>query len=157
MAQPFSYFNNVTTNEQGISRERTPLTKSAAGTKKVIALPESCTQVPPASLPNENIPVPNMPQQQTEDGDSVDAALAEEFNWLQNVNSLIQAESLENETRFSWTACAEGLTQKAISASCVVSALLPLLPDETKSVAMIKHSMNVIKASVEYINPGQIP
>ena len=61
MAQAFPYFNNVTTNEQGISRERTPLTKSAPGTKKVIALPESCTQVPPAaSLPNENIPVPNI-------------------------------------------------------------------------------------------------
>lgn len=154
-----SLFQHVTINEPGISRERTPLTKSAAGTKKVIVLPESYTQVPPASLPKKNIPVPNTLQQQTEDGDNIDTAFAEEFNWLQNVNSLIQAESLENETRFSWAAyhCAEGLTQKAIAASSAVSALLPLFPDEAKSVAMIKHSMNVIKASVEYINPGQIP
>ena len=131
-----SLFQHVTTNELGISRERTPLTKheSAAGTKKVIALPESYTQVPPASLPNKNIPVPNMPQQQTEDGDNINTAFAEEFNWLQNVNSIILAESLENETRFSGAAyhCAEGLTQKAISASSAVSALLPLFPDEVR-------------------------
>ena len=38
-----------------------------------------------------------------------------------------------------------------------ISALLPLFPDEAHSVAMIKHSMDVIKASVEYINPGQVP
>ena len=131
-----SLSQHVTINEPGISRERTPLTKSAAGTKKVIVLPESYTQAPPACLPNKNIPVPNTPQQQTEDGDNIDTAFAEEFKWLQNVNSLIQAESLENKTKFSWAAyhCAEA-----------------------KSVAMIKHSMNVIKASVEYINPGQIP
>ena len=154
-----SLFQHVTTNEPGISRERTPLTKTAAGTKKVIALPESYTQVPPASLPNKNIPVPNMLQQQTKGGDNVDTAFAEEFNWLQNVNSIIQAESLENETRLSWAAyhCAGGLTQNAISASSALCALLPLFPDEAKSVAMIKHSMNVIKASVEYINPCQIP
>ena len=122
-------------------------------------MPERYTQVPPASLPNKNIPVPNTPQQRTEDGDYIDTAFAEEFNWLQNVNSLIQAESLENKTRFSWAAfhCSEGLRQKAIAASSAVSALLPLFPDEAKSVAMIKHSLNVIKASVEYINPGQIP
>ena len=39
----------------------------------------------------------------------------------------------------------------------VVAALLPLFPDDSKSVAMIRHSMNVVKKAVTVVNPGQIP
>ena len=38
-----------------------------------------------------------------------------------------------------------------------VAALLPLFPDDSKSVAMIRHSMNVVKKAVTVVNPGQIP
>lgn len=39
----------------------------------------------------------------------------------------------------------------------VISALLPLLPNEAKSVALIKHSMNIVKQSVDHLNPEQTP
>ena len=35
-----------------------------------------------------------------------------------------------------------------------VSSLLPLFQDEAKSVAMIRHSMNIVKKATEYLNPG---
>jgi hypothetical protein len=35
--------------------------------------------------------------------------------------------------------------------------LLPLFPDQAKSVAMISHAMNVVKKAVEILNPGQVP
>ena len=38
-----------------------------------------------------------------------------------------------------------------------VAALFPLFPDDSKSVAMIRHSMNVVKKAVTVVNPGQIP
>lgn len=38
-----------------------------------------------------------------------------------------------------------------------ISALLPLYPDESKSAAMIRHSMDVIQHSVQEVNPGQVP
>ena len=34
---------------------------------------------------------------------------------------------------------------------------LPLFPDDSKSVAMIRHSMDVIKDAVSQVNRGQIP
>ena len=38
-----------------------------------------------------------------------------------------------------------------------LTALLPLFPDHSKSVAMIRHSMDVINKAVQEINPGQVP
>jgi hypothetical protein len=35
--------------------------------------------------------------------------------------------------------------------------LLPLFDDDSKSPAMIKHAMNIIKDSVDFLNPGQVP
>ena len=38
-----------------------------------------------------------------------------------------------------------------------ISALVPLFPDESKSVTMIRHSIDVDKKAVEVLNPGQTP
>lgn len=39
----------------------------------------------------------------------------------------------------------------------MISALLPLFPDQSKSIAIIRHAMVVIKLFVEQLNPGQVP
>ena len=36
-------------------------------------------------------------------------------------------------------------------------ALLPLFNDSAQSVAMIKHSMIVVKRTIQYLNPDQVP
>ncbi len=42
--------------------------------------------------------------------------------------------------------------------TCIaLTSLLPLFHDEAKSVAMIRHSMNVVKKAVKILNPGQTP
>lgn len=38
-----------------------------------------------------------------------------------------------------------------------LTSLLPLFHDQAKSVAMIRHSMDVLKTAVEVLNPGQVP
>jgi len=38
-----------------------------------------------------------------------------------------------------------------------ISSLLPLFPDQAKSAAIICHSLNIIKACVDYLNYGQTP
>ena len=38
-----------------------------------------------------------------------------------------------------------------------ISALLPIWRDESKSPATIKHSLDVIKRAIEFLNPGQTP
>ena len=38
-----------------------------------------------------------------------------------------------------------------------ISALIPLFPDQGKSAAMIRHSMDAFKDSMNHVNPGQTP
>jgi hypothetical protein len=38
-----------------------------------------------------------------------------------------------------------------------ICSLLPLFEEQAKSVAMIKHSMNIVKNITNYLNPGQTP
>ena len=38
-----------------------------------------------------------------------------------------------------------------------ISVLLPLFQEQSKSTAMMRHSMDVIQQAVEHVNPGQVP
>ena len=38
-----------------------------------------------------------------------------------------------------------------------INALLPLFLENAHSMAMTKYSMDIVKTSVQYLNPGQIP
>ncbi len=39
----------------------------------------------------------------------------------------------------------------------MITAMLPLFPDDSKSVAMIRHSMDMIKQAIHELNSGQVP
>ena len=41
--------------------------------------------------------------------------------------------------------------------SVALTSLLPLFHDKAKSVAMFRHSMDIVKKSVEILNSGQTP
>ena len=45
--------------------------------------------------------------------------------------------------------------QQAIIPPAATNALLPLFLDNANSVAMIRHSMDVIKAAIQHLNPGE--
>ena len=47
--------------------------------------------------------------------------------------------------------------QKEDTRETSISTLLPLFPDDSKSKAMIKHSVDVVKSVVDIVNEGQIP
>ena len=38
-----------------------------------------------------------------------------------------------------------------------IRTMLPLFTEDSKSVAMIMHAMRLIKQSINFLNPGQIP
>ena len=78
----------------------------------------------------------------------------EEFNWLQSVESKI-VDNAPN-TNISWAVyhISQVPRQYIIPA---VSVLLPLFPNDSKSVSMIRHAMDVIWKVVQVFNPGQIP
>ena len=49
------------------------------------------------------------------------------------------------------------LLHPAQNRSPVITAMLPLFPDDSKSVAMICHSMDMVKKAVQELNPSQVP
>jgi len=65
-------------------------------------------------------------------------------------------ERLKEEEVVSWGAFHSRDLSSSPSASAI-SALLPLFPDQAKSIAMIRHAMDIIKLSVNHLNPGQVP
>ncbi|VDI50437.1 Hypothetical predicted protein [Mytilus galloprovincialis] len=58
---------------------------------------------------------------------------------------------------YSWAAFHASETTADINAPLDISSLLPMFQEEAKSIAMIRHSMNIAKQCVQFLNPGQIP
>ena len=74
------------------------------------------------------------------------------------MKSVLTVDTLKEDENISWAAYHSSLQQQPTSKDSVsLISLLPLFPDQTKSVAMIRHSMNVVKDAVEILNPGQVP
>ena len=70
---------------------------------------------------------------------------------------MVNQESLEEKSQVSWAALHSHQPSCVPTLPVAVSALLPLFPGHAKSVAMIRHAMNVIKLSVDNLNPGKVP
>lgn len=112
-----------------------------------------------------NVPPPNDGYQQsvlstTRAPNTQLPMIAEESNWLECASNTVNNPSDNTEDTFqnvSWAAYHSTNEQPSQSSTSLVSALLPLFPDEAKSAAMIKHALDVIKSSTNYLNPGQVP
>ncbi|CAG2252228.1 unnamed protein product [Mytilus edulis] len=112
--------------------------------KRVSLLPESYSNLPPAVLRFNEPDIPLVEGELSIDMFSFPAALKGEFKWLKHVaeNSSVRATV---GTNISWSAyhaadLPEGNKLPA------VSALLPLFHEQAKSVAMIRHSLNIIQS-----------
>ena len=153
-----SLFQHTTNEIPGSSRGCVNISQTTANTKSVAELPVSYTEVAPAVLPNKTPPVPET-SSQLQGGSTVNRAMEMELDWLEDVNGTIKNHpSLEDKKSISWAAYHSTTDQQRNRAGLsALSALLPLFPDQAKSVAMIRHAMDVIKACVNYLNPGQVP
>lgn len=79
------------------------------------------------------------------------------FRWLDEVNDIIKKEGdLEAEDNISWSAyhaSLQGVPDYQVSRN----ALLPLFYEDSKSVAMVKHGMNIVRNNTNHLNLGQTP
>ena len=75
---------------------------------------------------------------------------------MRNVHEILLDIEIEAPKNISWTAYhAHCYQRKDISVS--PSALLPLFHENAHSVAMIRHSMNIIRNAMDHVNNGQVP
>ena len=65
-------------------------------------------------------------------------------------------EDVNVDSNISWAAY-HANQQPVQGCSPTITAMLPLFPDDSKSVAMVRHSMNMVKKAVHELNPTQVP
>ncbi|KAJ8406772.1 hypothetical protein AAFF_G00296880 [Aldrovandia affinis] len=73
--------------------------------------------------------------------------------------TVISDTPLQGDETVSWAAyhASKQSIPEEPECSVTLTSLLPLFYDQAKSVAMIRHSMDVVKRAVDILNPGQIP
>ena len=75
--------------------------------------------------------------------------------WLEHERRII-ADNNGTDENISWSAF-NASRQPQLARIISPTAQLPLFLDSAHTVAMIRHSMDVVKNAVEHVNPGQTP
>ncbi len=75
--------------------------------------------------------------------------------WLETVEQSYLLD-VQSDSNISWAAY-HASRQPAQDCPPAITAMLPLFHDDSKSVGMIRHSMDVIKQAVQELNPSQVP
>ena len=128
----------------------------SSSTRSVVSLPSKYTNVPPAAFKSKvfNAPSKNGPVA-LHTLNYVEEAKMDELQWLNAVKAALEKEQLDSTDWVSWSAYHAALQQEERLAA--ISALIPLFTDSAHSVAMIKHSMTLVQAAIQHLNPGQTP
>ena len=82
-----------------------------------------------------------------------------EYSWLQHIKYVLDNTNIEDVTAASNSSWAAFFASQEPNTSICPSirTMLPLFTENSKSVAMIMHAMRLIKQSINFLNPGQIP
>ncbi|KAK3880702.1 hypothetical protein Pcinc_014857 [Petrolisthes cinctipes] len=123
--------------------------------KSVTPLLSLYTSVPPAAMKTQHFiaPVVQCPARPP-DLLAAEAAIQKEYGWMKTVTTALQKQSIDEWV--SWSAY-HAHVQQTVTPPAAINALLPLFVHSAHSVAMIRHSMDIVKAAIQLVNPGQIP
>ena len=111
-----------------------------------VSLKESAVEVPKKNL-SQNV-VTNM-----------EVAMEKEKLWLKTSLDLIKKDKLDKGDCMAWSVY-HGSQQDELSfkeKAPALSQLLPLFCEKAATDAMVKHSMDIVCHSTEFLNNGQIP
>ena len=122
--------------------------------RNIDLLPAYYTEVPPVA---SNIKVSQVPEMKVQSltRDGISKHTKEEYQWLDNASEVIENKRTGDDSLdTSWFAFHASRQTPGIRATCS-TILLPLFQESAHTVAMIKHSLDVISKAVEHLNPGQ--
>ena len=152
-----SLFQHHTAENPGTTRAPIDISHAVSSSKSVCQLLEAYKEVAPVIAPTKHLQVSTTTVNIQPNGGFFNRSLKDEVRWLENSSSVIcNQERLKEEEVVSWGAFHSRDLSSSPTASAS-SALLPLFPDQAKSIAMIRHAMDIIKLSVNHLNPGQVP
>ena len=148
-----SLFQHPTIENQGTDRPAVSYLERPVITKTVTPLPDFYVSIPPVVLRNAESEIPQQKQIPNSSRESLHDAIKAETEWLSTVKGNNENET-QSEAFVSWSAYhAEYEADKDIIPA--ISVLLPLISESSKSVAVIRHCIDIIKKSVNALNPGQ--
>ena len=90
------------------------------------------------------------------DPELVNTAIEEEAKWQSNTRRLISEGVHSVDDPISWAAFHSN-QEPPHDFEVTIGSLLPLFPDDSKFVAMIRHAMDIAQQAVHHLNPGQVP
>ena len=118
-------------------------------------LPESYTTLTPVTA-KQGVVIPPTQSKLTCDPELVNTAIEEEAKWQSNTCRLISEGVHSVDDPISWAAFHSN-QEPPHDFEVTIGSLLSLFPDNSKSVAMIRHAMDVVQQAVHHLNPGQVP
>ena len=144
--------------ELGTPRDTDVFDPSKPSTSKTIShLPSSYSEVTPMALTTGDLNASEVPQQLLTSRVSLsDERGYDEEAWLSNTQELVAKEKLQPKDFVSWAAYRASQSSLSSYKPAIIS-LLPMFPENAHSLAMIAHSMCVIKAAVQDVSPFQTP
>lgn len=150
-----SLFQHPSAENPGTTRAPIDISHAVSSSKSVCQLPEAYTKVAPVIAPAKHLQVSATNVNIQPDGGVFNRSFKDELKWLENsTNVICNQERLKDEEVVSWGAFHSRDLSSSPSASAI-SALSPLFPDKAKSIAMIRHSIDIIKLSVNHLNPAK--
>jgi len=151
-----SLLQHPTNENRGRERPAITIDENLTGRHSLSPLPVEYTMVNAVVLPKRDPLVPTIAGIEQTPSDAMQMERSVENSWLSEMKQTIAKSEFENNDVVSWTAY-NSAKHEVYSDPVTPSFLLPLFPEVAHSVAMIYHAMNVVKAVVDYLNPGQVP
>jgi len=158
MVQQISLVQHPSNGELGTSRDTDVLGPSKPSTSKTIShLSSSYSEVTPMALPVGDLNAPEVSQQLLTSRVSLSGESDyDEEDWLSNTQELVCKGELQPRDFVSWAA--HRATQSSLSSyKPAITSLLPMFVENAHSLAMIAHSIPVIKSAVQHVNPSHTP
>jgi len=134
------------------------ITGGPAVSRTVDHLPKYYTEVPPvaSTVKGSTVPATSVTSLKR-------ASFAEhkekEYEWLENLRSALEVQDVTTDGVFQKTSWAAYHASNQEPGQAIISptSLLPLFHESAHTVAMIRHSMDVVRSAIEHLNPGQTP
>ena len=118
-------------------------------------LPKSYRDVPVLELQTNKMKVPPRPKTFNFEHLEIEEEEARELSWLTKSSAMLSNE-LGDDEQISWSGFHASKQKGKFSPICS-QGIYPVFYNTAATLSMIRHGMDVIKKSVSFLNPGQIP
>ena len=140
-------------NGKGVDRSIAIVGGSREASSKMVGrLPHYYIDVPPVTTNMKNISVPATSVVSLA-RDNFKEQTEEEYMWLEHARRVIE-DNTGTDDNILWSAF-HASRQPQLARTISPTTLLPLFLDSAHTVAMIRHSVDVVKNAVVHVNPGQ--